>query len=207
MSEFYDNRYSSIENTAESDPPEDIVLDAIKHLQAGASVIDIGSGQGRNALALARRGFEVVAQDTSSVAVEQVRALAEKTHLPNLKAEIGDAKEELSQNYDLIISTFILHHLSTENGLKFIENMKSHTNPGGLNAIAAQMREGDLFNADKDLVDTLYVTSKLLEDLYRDWEIVSSYVENREMAAKKRDGTPMHNMAISFLARKPKDLI
>jgi cyclopropane fatty-acyl-phospholipid synthase-like methyltransferase len=50
-------------------------------LDLSQPVLDVGCGQGRNTLFLARRGFSVDALDPSRVAVEQVGSLAEKNGL------------------------------------------------------------------------------------------------------------------------------
>jgi cyclopropane fatty-acyl-phospholipid synthase-like methyltransferase len=54
----------------------------VHRLKAGRPVLDIGAGQGRNALYLARRGLAVHAVEPSGVAVAALEQVAEKEQLP-----------------------------------------------------------------------------------------------------------------------------
>lgn len=58
---------------------------------AGATALDIGSGSGRNALYLARRGFQVTAVDLSRVGLDLTRQQAQAAHLPvtTVRADIN----------------------------------------------------------------------------------------------------------------------
>lgn len=56
--------------------PEDLLLRFMPDIRPGGRVLDIGVGQGRNALALAANGFRVTGIDTSSAAVDQCRTTA-----------------------------------------------------------------------------------------------------------------------------------
>ncbi len=62
--------------------PSRLLTDHLDLLPAGARVLDIGMGQGRHALPLARRGCRVTGIDTSSVAVQTVADVAAAEDLP-----------------------------------------------------------------------------------------------------------------------------
>jgi tellurite methyltransferase len=62
--------------------PEQILIAHYRRMDSARPVLDVGVGQGRNALFLARRGFTVDAIDPSIVAVETVSAAARGEHLP-----------------------------------------------------------------------------------------------------------------------------
>ncbi len=53
-----------------------------RHLNLPAKALDIAAGQGRNSLALARRGFEVLALDISPVGLAQLQNRADESGLP-----------------------------------------------------------------------------------------------------------------------------
>ncbi len=61
--------------------PEALLVRFADLLDLSQPVLDVGCGQGRNTLFLARRGFSVDALDPSRVAVKQVGSLAEKDGL------------------------------------------------------------------------------------------------------------------------------
>lgn len=58
------------------DRPDALLVDHLGRLDPGRAVLDVGAGQGRNALFLARRGFSVHAIDPSQEAVAQLAAAA-----------------------------------------------------------------------------------------------------------------------------------
>jgi len=62
--------------------PDELLARLCEKLSPGVRALDVGAGQGRHALCLARRGHPVDCIDASAVAVEQLRACASKENLP-----------------------------------------------------------------------------------------------------------------------------
>ncbi len=62
--------------------PEALLRKFVREMDKSRPVLDIGAGQGRNALFLAREGFAVHAIDPSKAAVESIAAAAAKENLP-----------------------------------------------------------------------------------------------------------------------------
>jgi SAM-dependent methyltransferase len=72
-------------------------------LAEGDRVLDVGCGPGRHALALARRGIDVVGVDLSEDFVELARAAAEADGLP-VRFEVGDIRDlAYDAEFDLVI--------------------------------------------------------------------------------------------------------
>lgn len=61
--------------------PEEILVECAPMIPRDRAVLDVGAGQGRNTLFLARKGLTVDAIDPSSVATETVTAIAESEQL------------------------------------------------------------------------------------------------------------------------------
>jgi tellurite methyltransferase len=105
-------------------------------LPPGASVLDLGCGDGRNALFLAAHGFPVTCIDISEAAIRKLRHLAEIRHLPVI-AEISDLRAfRISGEFDLIIAHGCLHLLERTHSSRVLEEMKAATRSGGYNVIA-----------------------------------------------------------------------
>jgi SAM-dependent methyltransferase len=77
----FDRLYGGVADYFGGDPDE-LLARLCEKLDPGAPVLDVGAGQGRHALFLARRGHPVDCIDASAVAVEQLRARASKDNLP-----------------------------------------------------------------------------------------------------------------------------
>ena len=197
----YNQLYSDNEITFGGGKAEYIVRDVLKYKKEG-SVLEIGAGEGRNSLFLAAQGFDVEAIDISDKGIGKLQKTAEKQGL-KIKTEVIDIRSSFpDKNYDIIASTFVLHHLLRQEGLAVIGQIKDQTNPGGINVIASFTKEGDFYN-DNPNTDKFYLDIGELKELYKDWEVLE-YSEERGIAfQKKDDGSPMFNVSAKLLARKP----
>lgn len=77
----YDDKYKETKDYFGIEPVG-ILKEHYRKIDKSKPVLDIGTGQGRNALFLAKEGYEVDAIDESKVSIEIVSALAKKEHLP-----------------------------------------------------------------------------------------------------------------------------
>ena len=68
----YDKIYRSGDDVYGKGRPENFVS-KIPELISSGSVLEIGAGEGRNALYLAEHGLDVTAQDLSEVAIEKIQ--------------------------------------------------------------------------------------------------------------------------------------
>ena len=86
------------------------VLDENKHLiSPGMRVLDLASGRGINALAMARAGLEVTAWDLSPVAIKRLQSAADEEGL-SIHAEVRDviARPPEAESFDLILVSYFL---------------------------------------------------------------------------------------------------
>ena len=74
--EFWDSRFSQ-PGYAYGEQPNDFLRATCQHMAPG-EVLSLCEGEGRNAVYLARLGFQVTAVDFSEVGLTKARALAEK---------------------------------------------------------------------------------------------------------------------------------
>ena len=65
--------------------------------QLNGKILDLGCGQGRDTLAIARLGYSVVGVDLSKVGINQMIATAEKENL-DVKGILGDINSFTSTN-------------------------------------------------------------------------------------------------------------
>lgn len=105
MSVIYDNYYQD-ENYFGAAIPELIAL--FDSLERG-SVLDVGCGQGRDALALGRLGYAVLGLDQSKVGIEQMNKVSELESL-DVRGRLQDIYtfEDFDQ-YDYILLDSMLH--------------------------------------------------------------------------------------------------
>ncbi len=157
------------------------IVELASRLPAGSRVLDMGCGEGRNALFVARRGFEVDAFDISEHGIDKLTAAAVKLGV-GVNAWVEDMKSfEFSRSYDLVISHGVLHLLAREEWTRIIESMQAATKEGGVNVVAVFT---DTLPTPEDLaphVRGLFREGELLQ-IYSGWHIESfeSYVKEDE---------------------------
>lgn len=98
-------------------------------------VLDIGCGEGKDAVFLAKNGYIVSAFDVAESGLEKGKLLAEKcgTYVDFFKANILDFR--LTEKYDVIFSSGVFHYITADLRAEVTENLKTHTNENGLHAI------------------------------------------------------------------------
>lgn len=132
----YDKRYNT-ERYYWGLTPNRICYDIMKILPPVKSyrVLDIGCGEGKDAVFFAKCGYAVTAFDVSEQGIEKAKRLAEhnKTEVSFFKADIFDYRPDT--DYDIIFSSGVLHFLPLNERKEFCDSLKSHTSNIGVNAL------------------------------------------------------------------------
>jgi SAM-dependent methyltransferase len=108
-------------------PHNAFLADTIKGMKPGTA-LDIGMGEGRNALFLAAQGWQVTGFDISDVAI---RLAQESAQTRGLKLEIvladADRFDYGRHRWDLVVGMY-MHSVITRNAAKIIDSLR----PGGM---------------------------------------------------------------------------
>jgi len=137
-------------------------------------VLDIGCGEGKDAVFLARCGYEVSAFDISDSGVEKTKRLAEKAnvHVTVYKANIRDYR--LDRKFDILYSSGVLHYIKPELRNEVICNYKINTNENGLNAFNVFIEKPFIAPAPEKEEHSYFWRSGQLLTYYHDWFIEDS---------------------------------
>lgn len=121
--------------------PGKFVKSVLKQISSG-KVLDLGAGEGKNAIYLAELGFNVTAVEVSSYAIDNF-----KSRLSKLSDEIKDRitiihKDalalDLNEEFDLVIAYGLLHCMSSLTKVDLlIDRIKAWTSQGGLTVIVS----------------------------------------------------------------------
>lgn len=130
-------------------------------------VLEIGCGEGKDAVFLARCGYLVPAFDESGAGIDKARLLAEKngTRVDFFKANALDY--QIEGEYDIIYSSGFFDYLTDGVKLEFTAMLKEHTAVGGLNVINAFVEKP--FIRKKDGQQKTPWRSGELFTCYHDW--------------------------------------
>ena len=98
-------------------------------------VLDIGCGEGKDAVFLARCGYQVSAFDVAETGLEKGRRLARQcgVEVDFFRADLRDWQPE--GEYDIVFSSGVFHYLSPEKRAQVTQCLKAHTAVQGLHAI------------------------------------------------------------------------
>lgn len=163
-------------------------------------VLDMGCGQGRNALYLGLKGFDVTAVDNNPNAVQNVEELARIEELNVRAFEYDLNAANIQENFDYMVATVVFMFLMPRYVPDVIANMKEHTNPGGYNLIVSAMDTEDF---PCPMPFPFKFGDGELREYYKDWELVEYKEELGSMHAKDEFGNPIQFKFVTMLAKKP----
>jgi tellurite methyltransferase len=168
----YDERYGP-ESLYWGSGPSAACFEILKRMPPGRSikVLDIGCGEGRNALFLARNGYDVSAFDISDEGVEKTARLAERLGVSINVFQANVVEFRLSEEYDILFSTAVFQCIPEHLRPEIFENYKSFTRPGGLNVFSVFVQKPFIAPApDADANSSLWRSGELFSQ-YHDWRI------------------------------------
>ncbi len=85
------------------------LIEFFKQYEPKGSLIDLGCGQGRDAIPLARLGYKITGIDNSKVGIEQLNTISKKERL-NITGLYGDIYSlENYQDFDIVLLDSMLH--------------------------------------------------------------------------------------------------
>ncbi len=163
-------------------------------------LLDLGCGEGRNALFFARNGYDVEACDISPEAVAKTAAAAEQLGLPITVFEANINTFRLTRSYDILFASGVLHCVPQEQRAELFQHYKASTTNGGLNVLNVFIRKPFIEPPpDQDANSQPWISGELFT-YYHDWLIEHC----TEVIFDCNSGGQPHQHAVNqMIARKP----
>lgn len=178
LTPFWEETYQNMDIITFSQEPNGTIKEMEYLFNKDWNVLEVGCGEGQNALYLAKQGFENV--DAFDISENGIHKLQKKSELQgvSLNAYVDDlTKCQLRKNYDLVISFGTLHFVKREDWKRFLMHAKEHTNVGGIHIMQIFT---DAVPASEDIAPFAIGLAKdeEIKELYQDWEILQfkSYI-------------------------------
>ena len=191
--DYFPKKYST--NPVHSEVLE--AMDTVKPCKA----LDLGCGQGRNALFLAQHGFDVTAVDQNELSLEILQSIVEQEDL-EMPVGIYDINSaSIGQTYDFIVSTVVLMFLQADRIPAIIKNMQEQTSIGGYNLIVCAMDTED-YPCSVNFAFTFKEGE--LANYYQDWELVKYNENPGHLHRRDENGNRIQLRFATMLAKKVK---
>lgn len=132
-------------------------------------VLDIGCGEGKDALFFARNGYVVDAFDIAIMGVEKTKRLADKigVHINVFQANILDYR--LEHQYDIIFSNGVFHYIPVDIRNQLISDYQEHTAPNGIHSLNVFVKKPFVAPAPEKETNATAWQSGELASYYSDW--------------------------------------
>ena len=164
------------------------------------TLLEIGCGEGRDAVFFARNGYDVTAYDIVPDGIRKARKLA-ALHRVSLQAFCADMQTfRPKQDYDIIYASRALHYIPPQQREDFFNLHKQHTVPGGINAFMVLVDKPGI-PAPPDDENCVYpMRSGEIFTYYHDWNFL---VFEEKIIDCMSSGVPHKHCVNLMLAVKP----
>jgi SAM-dependent methyltransferase len=204
--EFFDKVYSQYERYWQHLPRYEVsphlwaqLIKAMDAHQLGR-VLDLGAGEGTDAIHLARRGYEVDAVEGSAVGADKIVTFARRAGV-RVNVIHSDANTfQPQKKYDIVLCNGLLHYIEEKDVL--LRKIQRWTNVGGYNMIS-------LFSDHRPVPNCHHIISVypdkedgIVAAAYQGWSH-SLFLEHDKLDNTHLDFPPHHHSFIKILAQKP----
>jgi 2-polyprenyl-3-methyl-5-hydroxy-6-metoxy-1,4-benzoquinol methylase len=158
----YNKYYQTTELFGEPYPE---LIDFFRHFEPKGKVIDLGCGQGRDSISLARLGYKVTGVDNSKVGINQMNSLSEKEGL-NITGLVEDIYSfDRYQDFDIVLldSMFHFERRDKKRETDLINKIAKRINKNKLICICIQ-DTGEKIKILKDTIDNSGLNFEVLND-------------------------------------------
>lgn len=199
--QFWNDRFDTDAYVYGTAPNAFIEQAAQQWLTTPQDVLDLGAGEGRNAVFLAQQGHTVTAVDASPVGLQKTQRLAREAGT-DLTIEVADVTDwRPSRTWDVVVCTFL--HLAPDDQPGLYRTIQAALHPGGVLLAEwfrpEQITEGYDSGGPPDVA--MMVTPDDLRAAFP-----TAGIEHLEAATPTLDEGPHHSgpgATVQFVWRKP----
>ncbi len=164
-------------------------------------LLDIGCGEGRNAVFFTRNGYRMTAFDLEEQGLEKAHRLARDVGVENqlnlFQADINEFS--LTEEYDILFSTGALHYLLKVLREEIFHNYKQHTRKDGLKMFSVFVKKPFISTVpEQEETAVVWLTGEPF-NFYYDWKVEWC---TEEIFDCDSSGVPHRHAVIRVLARK-----
>lgn len=164
-------------------------------LPAGARVLDLGCGEGRDSVFFATQGRDVTGVDVSRAGLRKAKRLAREKGVAARWIQGDMPRVTVHGPFDLIYSCGSIHYVPRVERTPLFRRLKALTRPGGYHAHIV-FTDGLVYVEKGEVVE--HFTPGELAAAYADWVIVRQV---DRLISCAQDGTPHHHSVEEFIVK------
>jgi SAM-dependent methyltransferase len=163
--------------------------------------LDVGAGEGADAIRLALRGYEVDAVELSAVAAAKIERFAEQAGV-KVNVTVADAQQFKPDGlYDVVVCNGVLHYIKDKDVV--ISRMQEATSDGGINVVSLWSDYTPVPECHEFVPVYSDAEDGVVASCYKAWPKEFIYFERDKPEAAHSDLPPHRHSHIKFIARKP----
>lgn len=151
----YWNEYYK-KNIAPSEP-SNFAKDILKYLESGKKLIELGCGNGRDAIFLSNNKIDVVAIDQCESSINNLKSSVSSDNIEFVADDFIETKLLERESFDYVYSRFTLHSISEEQENKLINRVYEALKKDGLLLIEVRSVKDEIFGLGKEIARNTYV--------------------------------------------------
>jgi SAM-dependent methyltransferase len=165
--------------------------------------LDLGAGEGADAIRLARLGYEVDAMEVSPVAARKIERFAKEAGTSSrVRVTVGDiADVGFAGEYDVVVCNGVLHYI--EEKAPVVTRMQRTTAVGGFNVVSLWSTFTPVPAYHNGVTVFCDDENGVVTSLYRTWPKELMYFERDKAEASHSDLPPHRHSHIKLIARRP----
>ncbi|OPJ64800.1 class I SAM-dependent methyltransferase [Clostridium oryzae] len=176
---FYSKRWAKAPFIVHPDLPDENLKEYFKSgAIAPKTVLELGCGEGRNAVYMAKQGCEIIAVDLSELAIANAKVFAENNNC-NINFMCKSIFELDSNTYDFIYDSGCFHHLPPHRRISYVELLRRSLKRGSYYGLicfawgekcADEVTDWEYY--EKRRVGVAFTREKLEQLFSKDFEVV-----------------------------------
>lgn len=172
--------------------------------------LDLGCGEGRNSLFLARYGYSVHAIDASSQGIQKLEKYARSQGFDTINYEVADVRTvQLKPNYyDAIIAVTILDHMREAEGQQVARAMIDALKPAGFLFVESFTIHDPAASTTRDENEVISETASFVQHFFEEGELATWFsaletiLYEEIMKYDDSHGEPHYHGVARLIARK-----
>lgn len=191
-----------MENNCWGSKPSKAITDFLNLFNQTSSVLDLGAGEGRNSIYLAKGGFKVTAIDISKESISKLKKYSEKENL-KIKSVVGNIVDFLKKpnKFNIILGVNVLQYISKEKLKKVIKDIQDKTVKNGFNIMSSFIYSDKKSAQEYEKRAMSYFFPGELKEFYSNWKILF-YKEEEGKMEQHGDEPPHKHTSVTLVAQK-----